>query len=338
MIAPSDVASFKFSHRDLLRPQGLVVWREVIGRTLARLDLSVLPDRPFHSEARVRSLAEGVGVGHHVSAGMRIARTPDLVADANDDYVLYICTSGSLIASQHGREVTLAKGDAVLLSHAEVGAVTVPSVSRSLMIRLPHSALAPDVPGVDDAIMRPVHGNSEALGFLALYADMVATASLAEPALRRLVAVHVRDLAAAALSDTGERTHVAETGGIRAARLHAIKLDIQARLDRDDLSIGTVAARQGVSPRYVQALFDDEGVTFSAFVRDQRLQRVHRQLTDPQLLHRPISEIAFEAGFGDLSHFNRAFRHRYGMTPSDVRAAIIHQKIRRSQTKAPTTE
>ena len=328
MTAPSDVASFKFSHRDLLRPRGLVLWREVIGRTLARLDLSVLPDRPFHSEARVRSLAEGVGVGHHASAGMRIARTSDLLVDANDDYVLYICTAGSLIASQHGREITLANGDAVLLSHAEVGAVTVPSASRSLMIRLPHGMLAPTVPGVDDSVMRPIHKNREALGLLAPYADMVATASLTEPALRQLVAAHVRDLVAAALGDSGHGAHVVETSGIRAARLHAIKLDIQAHLDCDDLSVRAVAARQGVSPRYVQVLFDGEGTTFSKFVRDQRLQRVHRLLIDPQLLHRSIADIAFEMGFGDLSHFNRAFRQRYGMTPSDVRAAIIHQKRR----------
>jgi AraC-like DNA-binding protein len=32
-----------------------------------------------------------------------------------------------------------------------------------------------------------------------------------------------------------------------------------------------------------------------------------------------ISEIAFDVGFADLSHFNRAFRRRYGMTPSEVR-------------------
>ena len=154
------------------------------------------------------------------------------------------------------------------------------------------------------------------------------TASLATPALRRLVAVHVRDLVAAAVGTGSDRWHGFETGGIRAARLHAIKADIQARLDRDDHSVRTAAARQGVSPRYVQALFEDEGTTFSEFVRDQRLQRVHRLLADPQLLHRSISEIAFGVGSGDLSHFNRAFRRRYGKTPSDVRAAAIEPEIR----------
>jgi AraC-like DNA-binding protein len=33
-----------------------------------------------------------------------------------------------------------------------------------------------------------------------------------------------------------------------------------------------------------------------------------------------VSSIALDAGFGDISYFNRAFRRRYGATPSDVRA------------------
>ena len=47
-------------------------------------------------------------------------------------------------------------------------------------------------------------------------------------------------------------------------------------------------------------------------------------LSDPRLAERTISAIAYDAGFGDLSHFNRAFHRRYGETPSDVRAGSRH--------------
>ena len=34
-----------------------------------------------------------------------------------------------------------------------------------------------------------------------------------------------------------------------------------------------------------------------------------------------ISEIAYGAGFNDLSTFNREFRRHFGATPSDLRSA-----------------
>jgi AraC-like DNA-binding protein len=42
-------------------------------------------------------------------------------------------------------------------------------------------------------------------------------------------------------------------------------------------------------------------------------------LTDTRYADRTISDIAFAVGFGDLSTFNREFRRRFGVTPSDVR-------------------
>jgi AraC-like DNA-binding protein len=46
-------------------------------------------------------------------------------------------------------------------------------------------------------------------------------------------------------------------------------------------------------------------------------------LTDRRYLHLAIIDIAFEAGFGDVSHFHRVFRRRFGETPSAVRTAAM---------------
>ena len=111
------------------------------------------------------------------------------------------------------------------------------------------------------------------------------------------------------------------THGLRAARLRAIKADIANNLGRPNLTIGEVAVRQRVTPRYVQMLFEAEGTTFSEFVLNARLLRAHRMLANPSLAGRPIISVALDAGFQDLSYFNRTFRRRFGDTPSGVRAA-----------------
>jgi AraC-like DNA-binding protein len=55
------------------------------------------------------------------------------------------------------------------------------------------------------------------------------------------------------------------------------------------------------------------------YVLDQRLALAYHRLRHPRFAGRTVSSIAHDAGFGDLSYFNRTFRRRYSVTPSDVR-------------------
>jgi len=116
------------------------------------------------------------------------------------------------------------------------------------------------------------------------------------------------------------------TDELPAARLPAIKREIMEKLGNAALSIGTIAARHGITPRYVHMLFEAEGITFSAFVMKRRPETAHSLLCDPANLGSKISAIAFQCGFNDLSWFNRAFRKRYAATPSAIRATALRQR------------
>jgi AraC-like DNA-binding protein len=311
---------FRFSARDIVRPGATMRWREVIGRTVLRIDFALLDGRPFHSEVSALAMP-GLRVAFAEKSGLRMDRTRALTADGYDDLSLHICTGGTWIVSYRGREKALELHEAVLVSAAEVASVTCPSFSRCTCVQLPYRALAPLVPDLDDALMRLIPSDNEALRLLIGYLDTLqATGVLRTSELSPLVATHVRDLVAVALGAAGRATDLVGTAALRAARLNAIKTDIYDRLADPGLSVGSVAARQQVSPRYVQALFEAEGTTFSEYVLRLRLARVHRVLTDACSMESTISDIAFATGFGDLSHFNRAFRRRYGITPSDLRA------------------
>ena len=83
---------------------------------------------------------------------------------------------------------------------------------------------------------------------------------------------HVYDLAAGSHGgDPGRRSDRGGTG-LRAARLQAIPADIAANLRDCGLSVAAVAARQGVTPRYIHRLFEGEDITFAELkaVGDER--------------------------------------------------------------------
>jgi AraC-like DNA-binding protein len=131
---------------------------------------------------------------------------------------------------------------------------------------------------------------------------------------------HVLDLVSLALGATGDVAHRATARGLRAARALTVRRSVSAQLRNPRLSSADVAKANAISERYMRQLFADIGTSFSDFLIERRLELAHRLLVSPLHRNRRISEIAFEAGFSDLSHFNRRYRARYGDTPSSVRA------------------
>lgn len=104
----------------------------------------------------------------------------------------------------------------------------------------------------------------------------------------------------------------------RAAILRAI----DSRSGDPNLSAVAVANLLGITPRYVHLLLEETGKSFTQHLLERRLERTAMMLRDSRWHHRKIAEIAVEAGFTDLSYFNRAFRRRYGATPSAMREEI----------------
>jgi AraC-like DNA-binding protein len=231
------------------------------------------------------------------------------------------------VVSRRG-ETTLRDGDAMLLSYSAGRTINRPGLVDHRVIRLPRASLRPLVRNIDDAVLRPIPRGTGMLNLLRGYADaLFDDPAVAAPQMRQLIVAQLCDLIAVTLGATRDAAAVAEGRGIRAARLRAIKSDIEAHLAHGDLSPAAVAKRQRISDSYIRKLFGGEGTSFSEFVLARRLVRARRMLTDRRRADVSIASIAFEAGFGDLSYFNRTFKRFYGSPPSDIRGAIDREDI-----------
>jgi AraC family transcriptional activator of tynA and feaB len=86
------------------------------------------------------------------------------------------------------------------------------------------------------------------------------------------------------------------------------------------LSPDFVAAQFGISTRTLHLRFEKLEQTFGRWLLDARLDASSDALRNPRQHACSISKIAYTCGFNDLSHFNKSFRTRFGVSPSEWRA------------------
>jgi AraC-like DNA-binding protein len=307
---------------DELAPRERVeAWREIIGRGLRKLEVEPHTDGEFRAELTQRSLP-GVSIVTGkitVSDNGRFRQRFD-----SDDLFLSIARSGKSRFAAHGREVLPGVGDAVLVGGCNGAIKDAYAESEFISLRVPREAIGSGVTNLNDSICRRIPAGSPALRLLTRYLGVLDdTAILTSPRVQQHVVTHVHELMALTVGATRDTADAAEGRGLAAARLREIKDDIARNLEHGDLSIGAIAMRHRMTPRYVQKLFEREGTTFSECVLQQRLAHAHRALSDPLRAGEKIATIAFAAGFGDISYFYRAFRRRYDVLPSDLRATAL---------------
>jgi AraC-like DNA-binding protein len=110
-------------------------------------------------------------------------------------------------------------------------------------------------------------------------------------------------------------SHVRQSVMNRGNRRAAILRAIENRSGDPNLSAAAVAKLLG----YVYLLVAETGRSFTHHLLERRLEKAALMLRDARWGQRKIADIAVEAGFTDLSYFNRAFRRGFGLTPTQMR-------------------
>jgi AraC family transcriptional regulator len=129
-------------------------------------------------------------------------------------------------------------------------------------------------------------------------------------------------LAACVLAHTAARPHrvappLRQTRRTRD-RIFAALEHIE-RTSEEALSLSLLADVVGLSPYHFLRLFKREtGVTPYRFLMHARVRKAVALLRDTS---RPVTEVAFAVGFGDLSNFINFFRREVGCSPSRFRTA-----------------
>jgi AraC-like DNA-binding protein len=275
-----------------------------------RIDVAYLPLGAVGVCSLVATPVEFIRHKHHLS----------------DHFALNMVETGTVQFANAGQERVYDAGSACFIDRGRPLRIFGPRDGCVRYVAVQATALKSLVAHPEDLAGRAVYPGP-ALRLLDGY--LRSLTSLEEPLspdLAPIIATHLVDLVAAALGPTAEAAEIIAKRGVKAARLRAILAEIARRFAEPDFDLDNVAGALGLSRRYIQGLLEETGKSFTEHLVERRLERTFAMLTDRRCLHMAIIDIAFTAGFGDVSHFNRMFRRRYGETPSSVRAAATDER------------
>ena len=103
-------------------------------------------------------------------------------------------------------------------------------------------------------------------------------------------------------------------------RLQMVDILIDRHLTDSNLCAKWLATRIGVSIRTLQQDFQGVGVTCTTVIRDKRLRFAREKIERIKDARggQTIAEVAYAAGFNDISYFNRSFRELFDCAPTDL--------------------
>jgi len=108
------------------------------------------------------------------------------------------------------------------------------------------------------------------------------------------------------------------------ARLDDIRISyVVALIERrfaEPCAVEELARAGNMSPSYLTRLFREQtGRSPASFVREVRLRRAYELV---QTTFLSIKEVMAAVGWNDPSHFSRAFKQSFGVSPQELRDAL----------------
>lgn len=303
-------------------------WSALMSQTHAPMRLSRIPEGSAPADdylAHQRLIALGdVAVWPATFDPILFRRTAKLIRQSDPEtFHLSLLLRGEGAASWGGHQIAYGIQDFhISCSSLEFDVRTGDAPVTTIGVEIPRSLVALPARKANRVIGSRLSGRDGIGALLAQFlVRLAADTSPYGPSDAPRLGTVVADLVTALFA------HTVETEPRLSPEVHSrtltltVKAFIGRHLGDPDLTPTTIAAAHHISRSYLHRLFQTEGLTVAAYVRDQRLRNAHRDLTapDPVLRATPIHAIGARWGFPRAAEFSRAFRAAYGMSPSEVR-------------------
>jgi AraC-like DNA-binding protein len=308
-----------FSTESLVQSKRYSAWRDAICDVYVHVDVQAKDEANYEGFIREAQFGS-VALTDILLSPQHISRRRSHLAKLDKDcyYVQFIQT-GKIDVLQATSEVATNAGIGALFCASEPYDLEGHGKIRSYYLELPRQAFAARF-AKDRVPLVATMSTGRGLGRIAVEfcAALATQASALDEAARAKLGDELMDVLALAF-DSAQGDEPLSGEVVRKARVRSVKAWIEQHLDDPGLSPEAIAKGNGISVRYLHALFKPDGMSLSAWVWNRRLERSYDMLLKQGRDAVSLTEIAYRVGFNSSSHFSTVFRRKFGLRPSDVK-------------------
>jgi AraC family transcriptional regulator, positive regulator of tynA and feaB len=293
--------------------------REVIGREYANVDITPPRSQRLFNEMTIYS-GESIRLSIINSNSITIKRLPQEPSLISQDaYFGVILLTGEYLLEQNNREVFLKPGDMTIYDATRPHRIYCPGSFSKLIISIPRKLMQDRLAGVEHCTALHIKSEQGAGNVASQFIQSMAKeAGRVSPVTFDAISESSLDLFTLAVNSVRPQNH--NLSRSRSLSLFRIKEFIARNITDPLLDTAAIEAGTGLTARYINELFHLEDMSLMRYVWDTRLTHCHKTLCNAEHFSYRVSEVALQWGFNDLSHFSRAFKKKFGVTPRDVRS------------------
>ncbi|MGW1158661.1 helix-turn-helix domain-containing protein [Streptomyces sp. NPDC002513] len=290
--------------------------RQMIREQVVPVEL-VLPRKPEQVQADVTITNVGSLQMSSVQANPATVHRTATLAKADDEPVLFVSlqVSGESTVIQDGRSAVLHPGNIAFYDTRRPYTLLFDHGVDMHFFRVPvHEIALPDKV-LGQVVARTLGAEDAVAGLAAGYlAHLAESRELLDGTADRLLAAPSMELIRAVIAVESDKPSLA-VGPLHEALSVRILAYMRTHLAESDLTPARVAAAHHISVRHLYAVLARSGVGFGEWVRTQRLDACRRDLSRVPPTTETIADLAHRWGFKSPSHFSRAFKAAYGLSP-----------------------
>ncbi|MBT2186118.1 helix-turn-helix domain-containing protein [Sphingobium nicotianae] len=282
----------------------------------------------FDAEASTRILGRllvfGLKAGPHHVASPAHCRMPG----CEEDFLrVRFQRSGESLVEQSGVRHTIRAGEWLVIDGARPHSVVNERDASQISLQLPKSLLSERDYRLATTLSAPIEtrGRISKLLFECLRMTIEDLDDLSDPAEQEL-GLSLLEMLRIIINDASSAHERASSRDALERRVHDY---VRCNLSNPALSVETIATAMGCSPRYIHKVFEGQE-SVSRMIWSLRLQRCKEALMATSGTSATLTELAYNFGFSNSAHFSRAFKERFGTTPSAFRSKVLENRANKS--------